>query len=168
METNCKNWKKSGEGNYTLYQDQNPIGDLSIQTNLFKRKAVLRINDQTYTLRQTGFWQNNIEIVDAQGQVVLKTRRQKWYSNTAAIEFEGRQLHLVIRNNPLVEFVILEHEREILSYGLAVKEGKVVTRIQAENHNRSYLLDFYLWYLFAPVAHENMGEDVTFLLLSTA
>jgi hypothetical protein len=166
MEINLKNWKKTGEGNYSLYKEENKIGSLSIQTNLFERKAALDINNQTYNLKHTGFWKNNIEIVDAEGNVVLKTSTPKWYANTTIIEFEGKQLQLLIRNNPLAEYAILEGDKEILAYGLDVKEGKAVTRIQTEIHNKSYMLDFYLWYLFVPVAQENMGEDFTFLMLS--
>ena len=168
MEINLKNWKKIGEGNYALYKEDSKLGSLSIQTNLFERKATLDSNNQTYNLRHTGFWKNNIVITDAHGNVVLKTRTQKWYANTTIIEFEDKQLQLLIRNNPLAEYAIVEGDKEILAYGLDVKEGKAVTRIQTEIHNKSYLLDFYLWYLFVPVAQENMGDDLTFLLLATA
>ena len=168
METNLKNWKKIGEGNYALYKEESKLGNLSIQTSLFERKAALDIDNQTYNLKHTGFWKNNIEISDAHGNVVLKTHTQKWYSNTTIIEFEGKQLQLLIRNNPLAEYAILEGEKEILAYGLDVKDGKAVTRIQTAIQNKSYLLDCYLWYLFVPVAQENMGDDMTFLLLSTA
>jgi hypothetical protein len=168
MEKNLKNWKKIGEGNYALYKEENKLGSLSIQTNLFERKATLDCNNQTFNLRHIGFWKNNIEITDANGNVVLKTHTPKWYANTTIIEFEGKQLQLLIRNNPLAEYAILDGEKEILAYGLDVKEGKAITRIQTEIHNKSYLLDFYLWYLFVPVAQENMGDDLTFLLLATA
>lgn len=168
METNFKNWKKTGERNYSLFKQENKIGHLSIETNLFERKATLEIDHQTYYLKHTGFWKNNIEIADAHGTVILKTHTQKWYANTTIIEFEGKQLKLLIRNNPLAEYAILDRENEILAYGLDVKEGKAVTRIQTSNHNKSYLLDFYLWYLFVPIAQENMGDDFTFLLLSIA
>ena len=168
METNLKNWKKMGEGNYALYKEESKLGSLSIQTNLFERNATLEFNNQTYDLKQTGFWKNNIEIKDESGNVVLKTHTSKWYANPKIIEFEGKQLQLIIRNNPLAEYAILEGEKEILAYGLESKEGKAVTRIQTEINNKSYLLDFYLWYLFVPVAQENRGDDMTFLLLTTA
>ena len=168
MEINLKNWKKIGEGNYALLKEESKLGSLCIQTNLFERKATIAINNQTYNLKHTGFWKNNIEITDANGNVVLKTHTPKWYANTTIIEFEGKQLQLLIRNNPLAEYAILEGEKEILAYRLDIQEGKAVTRIQTDIHNKSYLLDFYLWYLFVPVAQENMGEDLTFLLMATA
>jgi hypothetical protein len=168
MAINLKNWKKIGAGIYSLSKQENRIGSLTIKSNVFERKATFEIENQVYHIKHIGFWKNNIEIVDAQGYVVLKTETEKWYSNATIIEFEGKKLKLIIRNNPLVEYAILDGETEILSYGLDVNDGKAVTRIQTDIQNQSYLLDFYLWYLFVPVAQENMGDDFTFLLLSTA
>ena len=168
MAINLKNWKKIGEGNYSFSKQENKIGSLTIKSNLFERKATFEIENQVYNVKHIGFWKNNIEIVNAQGQVVLRTHTEKWYSNATVIDFEGKKLILKIRNNPLVEYAILDGETEILSYGLDFNEGKAATRIQTDTNNHSYLLDFYLWYLFVPVAQENMGDDFTFLLLSTA
>jgi len=168
METNFRNWKKTAVGKYTFYKQEQKIGQLEIQTNLFERKAMIDLGNQKYTMKHTGFWKNNIEIIDAQNHVVLKTYAEKWYASSSIIAFEGKQLKLIIRNNPLAEYVIVEGDQEILAYGLDVKEGKAVARIQTAMHNQSYLLDCYLWYLFAPVAQENLGDDFTLLLMFTA
>jgi hypothetical protein len=168
METNFKNWKKTAEGKYTFYKQEQKIGQLEIQTNLFKRRAIIDLDNQKYTLKHTGFWKSNLEIVDTQNHVVLKTYQEKWYSSSSIIELEGKKLKLIIRNNPLAEYAIVDGEKEILAYGLDFKDGKAITRIQSAIHTQSYLLDFYLWYLFVPIAQENMGEDFTFLLLATA
>ena len=168
MAINLKNWKKIGIRDYSFSKQDNRIGTLVIKSNIFERKATFEIENRTYQLEHVGFWKNNIVIVDANGNVVLRTYSQKWYSNATVIEIENRKLKLLIRNNPLVEYAIIDGDEEILNYGLDVNEGKAATRIQTATSNTSYLLDFYLWYLFAPVAHENMGDDLTFLLLSTA
>lgn len=168
METNLKIWKKTAEGNYAFYKQDQKIGNLSIQTNLFEKRATFDIDNQQFNVKHTGFWKNNIEISNANDQVVLKTYAEKWYSNSVIIAFEDRKLKLNIRNNPLAEYAILEGDKEILTYGLSVNDGKVTTKIQTSLQNKSYLLDFFLWYLFFPIALENMGDDLTFLLLSVA
>lgn len=168
MDTNFKNWKKTSVGKYSLYKQEQKIGELEIQTNLFQRKAIIDLENQKYTLKHTGFWKSNIEIVDEKDDVILKTYTEKRYSNTRIIALEGKKLQLIIRNNPLAEYAIVEGNQEILAYGLEVKEGKAVVRIQTSIQNQSYLLDCYLWYLLAPIAQEQLGDDLDMLLLFTA
>ncbi len=168
METNLKEWKKISEGKYSFFKHENEIGQLTIHTKFFQKSAEFEIDGYYYQLKHTGFWSNNIEISDSSGKVVLSTYKEKWYSNATTISFESRKLTLNIRNNPLAEYAILDGENEILSYGLKVHDKQVVTKIQTSLHHKSYLLDFYLWYLFAPIARENMGDDLLFLLLSVA
>lgn len=168
METNLKHWKMNGEGNFILYQDKEKIGTLTIHSNLFHRRAFLEIGTEKYNLKHSGFWKNHIEISDAEEKVILRTYAEKWYANTTTIAFDGKKLKLLIRNNPLAEYAIVDGDKELLSYGLETKDGKAVTKICKSILSKSYLLDFYLWYLFAPVARENMGDDLTFLLLSIA
>lgn len=168
METNFKNWKKSAEGKYILCLQDEKMGEMVIENGLFRKSAVISQNNQIYRLKHAGFWKSNIEITDANDQVLLKSQTEKWYSNSATIEFEGKKFRLVIRNNPLVEYAIFDGDSEILTYALDVFKGKATTRIQTSMHHRSCLLDFYLWYLFMPIAQEYIVDDGTFLLLATA
>ena len=165
---NQKHWKKNGEGNYVFVIQDEIIGEMSIQMNVFERKAVLEVEGKKYMLHHTGFWKNNIEIEDSEGEVVLKTYTEKWYVNTSIVEFQGKKLQFNIRNNPLAEYAILENDNEILAYGIEVNEGVVSAKIQTAITNKSYLLDFLLWYLFVPIAQENMGDTFVFMRLLTA
>lgn len=165
---NLKHWKKSGESTYTFAIQEEKIGEMTIQMNVFERKAMLEIGDEKYVLRHTGFWKNNIEIEDLEGNSILKTYSEKWYVNTSVIEFQGKKMQFNIRNNPLAEYVILENEQEILAYGLGLKDGVLTARIQTSIHNKAYLLDFFLWYLFVPIAQENMGDAIVFNMLLMA
>jgi hypothetical protein len=168
METSFINWKKSAEGQHILFHKEVKMGEMVIKNDLFRKSAVISHKSQTYQLKRSGFWKSNIEIIDGNGQVILKSHNEKWYSKTARIEFEGKEFNLVIRNNPLVEYSIFDGNTEILSYALDVFKGKATTKIQTSRHHNSYLLDFYLWFLFMPVAKEKIVDDGTYLLLTTA
>ena len=63
-------------------------------------------------------------------------------------------------------YVISENGREILSYGLKTRKFKPYLHIESETDERDMLLDFVLWFLYAPVVEENSGDE--FILLATA
>lgn len=168
MVTHFKQWKKQGESSYAFYKHDEKIGEMLIQTPIFDRKVIFQIEGKSYFLKHVGFWKSNIEITDESENVVLKTYNEKWYANASVIEFNNKKLQLVVRNNPLAEYAILENDSAILAYGLDTNEGKATVRIQTSIHNKSYLLDFLLWYLFAPIAQENIGDAFTFTMLLMA
>ena len=115
METSFIYWKKSAEGKHILFHKEVKMGEMVIKNDLFRKSAVISHKSQTYQLKRSGFWKSNIEIIDGNGQVILKSHNEKWYSKTARIEFEGKKFNLVIRNNPLVEYSIFDGNTEILS-----------------------------------------------------
>lgn len=168
MDASYLKWEKKSDSGFAFKKDENQIGEITIAQNAFEKKAGIVLNNNNYHLKHTGFWKNDIQIVDDSGRLVLKTYAEKWYSSKTIIAFEERQLKLIIRNNPMAEYVIMDGDKEILSYGLITAEKQIVTRIQTTLANKSYLLHFYLWYLFEPIARENMGDDLTFLLLLCA
>ena len=168
MDANLKKWKKSAEGKHILYHQEAKMGEMVIENGLARKSAIILQNSQTYKLKHSGLWKSNIEITAANGQVLLKSYYEKWYSKFATIEFENKKYKLVIRNNPLVEYAIFDGDSEILTYALEVFKAKASTRIQTSIHNNSYLLDFYLRYLFVSIAQENTVDDGMFLLLTTA
>ena len=102
MAINLKNWKKIGAGIYSFSKQENRIGSLTIKSNVFERKATFEIENQVYHIKHIGFWKNIIEIVDTQGNIVLKTETEKWYSNATIIEFEGKKLKLIIHKEKIV------------------------------------------------------------------
>jgi len=160
-----KQWKKNPEGHFVFSVHGNEMGSMAIQMNVMERKAIIKIGVEIYSLKHTGFWKSTIEIEDVKGNIVLKTYADKWYANSSSIDYKGRILKLKIRNNPLAEYVILEGDKEILAYGLHFEDHQIGTRILTAPSNKDYLLDFLLWYLFVPVAQENMGDSYVFFTL---
>ena len=65
----------------------------------------------------------------------------------------------------MAEYVIFDAKNEILSYGLDTQNGKASVRINSNSEESELLFDFLLWYLFLPIANENMGDDFGFQTL---
>ncbi|HLP50587.1 MAG TPA: hypothetical protein VK154_06855 [Chitinophagales bacterium] len=159
-----KQWLKTTDFNYTFLVDGKEAGKMQIEFDTSAMKANCTINGKALEIKRTGFWKSNLEITDGNGQVVLKTYPEKWYASTSIIDFENKKLRLSVRNNPLAEFAIKEDANTILSYGLTT-EGKEPGVKISSTASTDYILDFLLWYLFVPVAAENLGDDYSFLLL---
>lgn len=158
-----KQWVKNADFSYTFEVDGQKTGEMEIQFNTPGSKATCKINGQLLEINRTGFWRSNIEIMEGDGRLLLKAYPEKWYANSSVIEFEGKIYKLLIRNNPLAEFTVTENDKDVLAYGLATENRELKLRITTHD-NSHFILDFLLWYLFLPIANENMGDTYSFLL----
>ena len=160
---NTKSWIKKDDLNYTFEVDGKTIGTLEVIYTNLDRKAIFIIENQKFTLKYNGFWKSNFEIKDENQAIILKSFTEKWYANSTILDYKGNKLKLKVRNNPLAEYVIFDGEKEILAYALDTNLGKPSVRINSNSSD--YLLHFLLWYIFVPIAQENIGDDFTFLTL---
>jgi len=161
MET-TKVWQKVTEKKYIFSVEAKRIGTLEISNSKWNPSALLDVDGQLFTIEQSGFWKNKLQLVDYKGNLILKMVPKNWFSSTAVVVYQNEYLQLKVRNNPLAEVLLIKNETELLSYGLKIFEGKIVTQIKSVEENNDYLLDFLLWFLFRTVAHENFGEDLVF------
>ena len=159
-----KKWRKINEGIYTFFVGNEKKGSLCL--NIAGGKATATVGSKQFTIRRTGFWQSSLEISDQNERRVARAYPEKWYGNSMVFEYEGRTYQLSIKNNPLAEWSILEGNQAVLSYGLAVNQGKTVVNIRSRSGNLDYLPDFLLWYLFEPIATENTTDPDFFLMLA--
>jgi hypothetical protein len=119
-------------------------------------------------MKRVGFWKSKIEIMDNNKNIILEAKPKAWYANSSIITYNNQEYELIIRNNPLAEYAIINDGKEIIAYGLDTNHGKATIRITSTSDNDNYLFDFLLWYLFNPIARENMSDNLTFLLLVNA
>lgn len=161
-----KEWVKNTDSQYSFFVEEKKMGNMDFHLNSLSSKAVCTFSEQELKIKRTSFWKSTIEITDSQDAILLKTYPEKWYGNTSVIEYDNKKYKLVVRNNPLAEYAITENGEERLAYGLATTDKKLSVRITT--HEKAPLVfDFLLWYLFLPVANENMGDDYSFLLLTS-
>jgi hypothetical protein len=162
-----RKWEKISENTYQFTLDHDNIGEMEIQINSIDTKATCHMNDTKFTIRRTGFWKNSIEISDNKDQIIAKAYSEKWYAHYLVLEFGDQKFKLILHNNPMAEYSILDERKNILAYGLAVEDGSVHIRVTCEEI-RDYLFDYLLWYLFVPIASENMGSDFRFKMQHAA
>lgn len=159
-----KEWISADENRYVLHVDRVEQASLMMYPATLSQRAEVRVAGQPFEINRTGFWKSNIDITDAHGNVALRVRSEKWYANTWMVDFGTEHYTLVLRNNPMAEWALLDGSRLVLAYGLTTDNGRPTPRISGEATNQ-LLLDALMWYLFAPIAHEQVGNDLTFLSL---
>lgn len=165
-----KAWRKTAEATYAFSVDEKETATMEIMHNTRDSRALVKIPGDEITISRTGFWKSGIEITGKDRKIIAKVYSEKWYANRLALEYGEGKYELIIRNNPLAEWAIQHNGKDLLAYGLHTgnENGMVNIRISSFDNTSPYIFDFLLWYLFVPVATENMGDNFTFTMLMNA
>jgi len=153
MEQNKKWCRTEGRKSEVM---QNGTVLASIDREEKNGRVGLQIGSESYTLKLSGFMGQKLELFDASNTPILTVEAEKWYSKTYTFNYGGHIYQLLVRNNPLAEFAILDATTEYLAYGLGFAEDtkKAAVRI-TEKVNQPLIFHALLWYLFEPIAIEN-------------
>jgi hypothetical protein len=151
-----KRWVRESDFNYTFLVDEKKVGKMEVHFNKNQSKAICTMGKKIFEIKRSGFWSSNLEIIDNDEGVILKAYPEKWYANTSTVEYKSKKYKLIVRNNPLAEFAITENGKDILAYGLALENKKVKISILTSIES-DFVFDCLLWYLFLPIANENIG-----------
>jgi hypothetical protein len=161
-----KEWKSTSQTQSILYINDEKIGEFNRIYSSCKMIATFSINNNNYTIKNSGFWKNKIDIFDENDNLVLKMYAKNWYSNCFIVEFEGREFNLKIRNKPMAGYVIFDKDKEeLISYNLDMHNRQIVTRIETNYALNKVIFDFLIWLLFSPIAKENNANDAVFISL---
>lgn len=153
-----KKWIKTGEGKYSFNIDGQLTGEMQFHYSS-GGDASISIGSSGYHIKRTGFWKNTMVVEDAMAQTLVKVYPEKWYSSAWVLEYGPVTYKLVVRNNPLAEWAIQQDGQDILAYGLDPAKQRIGIKISSAEPANDLLLDFILWFLFAPVAMENCGDE---------
>jgi hypothetical protein len=86
----------------------------------------------------------------------------KWKATEGTVTIESKKYGYKIHNNPVAEIQIYENEthRHLVSCGLISNENGIAISLSQQNNNagNNYLLLGLCWYLFLPMAKENLVE----------
>lgn len=160
-----KIWKKNQDNSFTFFNDDEQIGSIDFTFDNMNKAASFSIGSKHYSIHRKGFWSSVLLIRESNENEVAKLYAEKWFANNWVLEYESKRYQISVRNNPLAEYVITSDEKEILAYGLQANGGNIEVRIKGSNGENEFIFDFLLWYLFAPIAVENMGDNLMFSLL---
>ena len=167
-----KKWEKIDNEQYNLIIDDVEIGELILKRNTNNSQAEISMLGKNFKIYRTGFWKNEIEISNAENQIISKIYGEKWYGSSYIIELYDKKLKLIVRNNPLAEWAIFDGDELVLAYGLDASKGAVGLKVTQSENNKineenDYILDFILWYLFIPIAAESSSDDILLTILLT-
>jgi hypothetical protein len=152
-----KNWIWNTHDDYTLLDDKKEIGNMVIKFWQTSHRAICTIDGRVLNLKRAGRWKSTIGIYDSNDNTIIAAFPDKLYGNTYNIEYENKEYKLIIRNNPLMEYVIIENGIEILIYSL-VQENEGLRFIVSTSNKSNYFLDFLLWFMFLPFMKANFPQ----------
>lgn len=166
--TLVKQWIKTTEGHYQFKYGTEDLASLFIDYKSSNRKALVTINGESFTIKQTNLWKNHMAVVNESNNTIITIIPEKWYSSSYNVQWGLNNYQLKVRNNPLAEWVLQQDGNDVLAYGLKAADGKVFTQITEANTGTAIILHAILWYLYLPIATENSSDLLLFTLMLTA
>lgn len=164
MET-THTWKTVSENEFTLWVNDQSLATLTLVPKSAKGDATVETPEGKWFIRREGFWKNRLMIEDENGNTWAEITPKAWYSSQWIIRWQGNEDQLVLHNNPLAEYAILRDGKPLLGYGLTAAEGKTGLKVTQQEPGLPILLHVLLWYLFVPIAKENIADSDTLLFL---
>ncbi|MGB3006038.1 MAG: hypothetical protein WBC06_06000 [Chitinophagaceae bacterium] len=153
----------SGNEIYNLYKDEKII--LTLTLNPFSNSARVECNNQkrVFLIRKEGFRRHKTVIRDEYGFKIgeLGTEHKENF-----IDVHGERFFYNTHNNPLAEMVLYKESKDnpFVTCGLKVNEGATDLHFAKEKNLSGTahpgLLMALCWYMFLPVAKENIAEFV--------
>ncbi len=148
------NWTKIAASEFHLKQNETVLAAMKIRGG----KADCQIGGRNFKIRTKGFWDNQIELADAQGQILTTIKPVSWFGSRCQFRLYGDDYQLIVRNNPLAEYAVQQNGRDVVAYGLKTKDSRAVAAISAHREKVLLELDLLLWYLFYAVAMGETGD----------
>lgn len=146
---------------YHLFKDDKKI--LTLIINPFSHTARVECNNEkrVFQLRKEGFLRNKITLRNEYG---IKIGELGQENKENFIDVNDERFYYDIHNNPLAELVLYKGSKEkpFVTCGLTSKEGNAEINFKKDKSLSSTshpgLLMALCWYMFLPVAKENVVE----------
>lgn len=148
-------WISQNDKSYELWRDNENVGHL----HLFGNHAKFSTEQSTVILKRTGLLRNKLEIQFPSENTTIQINPNSWFSSKSNFTYNNRKLTLLVRNSPLVEFVVLDGSECLLSYKMQVSHsGAPILRVNG-SESKDQLLHVLLWYLIEPVFKEHVAGN---------
>ena len=162
-----KVWKKVDKHQYELWVNDQRIGSMTLSPNKMKEPATFDLHGEQYSMHRTGFWKTRFEIRDKHDLVIASSKPNSWLGNSYLLQKDSKSYALKLRNKPLAQWAIFDGAIELLYYGLNNQEKKASMLIGGQLKQQDYMFDMILWFLFEPIIHESMDDNL-FIIMSAA
>ena len=114
---------------------------------------------RVFLIRREGFFRNKTVLRNEYG---IKIGELGQENEANFIDVNGERFYYHVHNNPLAELVLYKEskERPVIVCGLNVNNGKTAVHVEKKKETVSQpgLLMALCWYMFMPVAKENVPE----------
>ena len=146
---------------YHLYRDDKKI--LTIALNPFSNSARVECEKQkrVFLIRKEGFRRNKIVLRNEYG---IKIGELGHENKDNFIDVNDERFYYTIHNNPMAELVLYKEsiDHPFVTCGLSTKEGNPSVNFTKDKKlsdaTHPGLLMALCWYMFLPVAKENVAE----------
>ena len=159
MENN-RRWEKINDKIYNLFINDEKIGEMTIDFKTLD--TIFKTSTAEFKTQRSGFWKSNIEVYDKDGKTIAKTSTDKWYSHFSTLKYFEKKFRFEVRNNPMVEFAILDENETVLAYALSLENKQICINITSSVNNNDPVLDYLIWQSFHHIANENFGRNYIF------
>jgi hypothetical protein len=171
-------WKSVGNHPkmvYELSDGDEVVLSLEINYSVSAFRAECKSSKRVFFIDKEGFWKNRTVLKNEYGQTVGKLFYEKLYSDTGTVEIDSKKYKYKYRNNPMAELVFFNENINvpIVSCGLApAGNGHTKVRLSKDKNfpdpDLLYQLFALSWYLFLPIAQENVMDFTAFTMAAVS
>lgn len=146
---------------YRLIHDDKVLLTLTINPRSQSARVECNKDQRVFLVRREGFLKSKIVLRNEYGIRIGEIRNG---GPDAFIEVDGRRFRFTLRNNPLAELALYAEDRKepLITCGLKIEGGSTAVQVDRNTplHHLSHpsLLMALCWYLFLPIARENVPE----------
>lgn len=148
---------------YELWHNEKKV--LTLEFHPFTNSARIEYADEkrVFMIRKEGFLRNKTVLRNEYGMRIGQLGYEKWNSSEGTIDLNEEKFFYTIQNNPLAELVIYRDTKEkpFVVCGLKPGNGNTAVKFSKENElspSQHFMLMALCWYMFLPVAKENVAE----------
>lgn len=159
------NWKTVRENEFELWANGVLLANLTLEPNSAGGDARVETPAGKWFIKRVGFWKTRNVVEDEHGKIWAEIGPKSWYGSKWILTNGDKTDSLLLRNNPLAEYAILRDGQVLLAYGLGTVGGKTHLKVTQPDGDATVLHHALLWYLFQPIAKENIADSDTLLFL---
>lgn len=148
---------------YELWHNDKKL--LTLDFHPFTNSARIEYADEkrVFLIRKEGFLRNKTVLRNEYGVRIGQLGYERSNASEGVIDLNNEKFFYTIHNDPLAELVIYRETKEkpFVICGLKADNGNTSVKFSKENQlspTQHFLLMALCWYMFLPVAKENMAE----------
>jgi len=151
---------------YELWHNDKKLLSLHVHPFTNSARVEYEAEKRLFMIRKEGFRRNKTVLRNEYGVRMGQLGYDKTNTTEGNIELNGEKFFYTIQTKPADELVIYKDTKEkpFLVCGLKVNDGNTSVRFNRStelNPTEHFLLMAVCWYMFLPVARENLVETVS-------